>query len=214
MTTIMEETDTLLAKELQVIGKTLKWGAGDPWVRSIGYSPESRTLTFEFRPPCSCNDASALLLPPLRLCVYFPESASDPPFCFSDGIKDSGDDGDSDSEGASNFEEAAAAVAEAANKKLTPLAKGSILLMLSVLQGTVASHRRGLWSVAEIPTTTMTTTATAPTPTLRALGAPAWAHRYAEGSLHLCAKRPRLVNEIVLQVELGEHSIDFEALGD
>ena len=177
MTTIMEETDTLLAKELQVIGKTLKWGAGDPWGRSIEYSPESRTLTFEFRPPCSCNDASALLLPPLRLCVYFPESASDPPFCFSDGIKDSGDDGDSDSEGASNFEEAAAAVAEAANKKLTPLAKGSILLMLSVLQGTVASHRRGLWSVAEIPTTTMTTTATAPTPTLRALGAPAWAHR-------------------------------------
>ena len=111
--------DTTLTSELVNVGRSLKWGGGAVWVRSVIFKAEENTIIFEFHPPCSCDAAGALLLPPLRLHVYFPESPLDAPFCFSDG----GGSGDEECAVDAAFTEAAAAVAEAGNGKLSPLAK-------------------------------------------------------------------------------------------
>ncbi len=95
------------ADELGVLSRTLRWGRGDQWARSI--ARRDREVLFELHPPS--NDASdpldAVLMPSIRLAVYFPQRAADPPLCF---VEPGPTDEDPE------FTAAVARVADAANK--------------------------------------------------------------------------------------------------
>jgi len=84
----------------------------------------------------------------VSLAVFFPASSEDPPFCF---LKD-GDDGDGGYYDADpGFADAAAVAATVANEALVPLAKGSLLLVLSTLKRAVTGQRSALWPPGPAP---------------------------------------------------------------
>ena len=178
------DDNELLMAELKVVGKALKWSGGnDPWVRSVSFSFESRTLTLKLHPPCTILDAGALLFPPLQILVYFPASNDDHPFCFYD---------DSVSMCDPSFAEAASAAAEAATAKLVPLARSSLLFMLSAILGAVASQRDCLWPVRR------TIPASPCPPRLVVNGVPGWAERHTEAALLARLRADRLACEVSL----------------
>ena len=138
----------LPSDELSELSKTLALGhGGDRWLRSIRADDleDSRTVVITLHPPS--NDApdsdsqhELMLMPPVSLAIYFPESDTDAPFCFSEGPWP--DDA---------FEQAVADVVRVANSKIRPLASESLLALLATLQRAVGAERERLWPSGPAP---------------------------------------------------------------
>jgi len=132
-----------------------------------------------------------ILLPSIRLSVFFPEDLNDPPFCF---VESSAAD--------ANFIDAASDVCEAANQLLQPLSRGSLLLVLSVLQKAANAQRERLWpsffaaapaGMAEGPATASSSSSLGP-----CLFAPAWARAHTAAAVAQRVFEDRFACEVTL----------------